>query len=223
MKLRTRITSLITLLALVLSVPTAMAAVSDLPGISTATSMKDWLKLSDDQVAKLTPVLQTRIDKMDAALTKLDSAEEPDFQAFLGERKAIRDEFDAGVNKILTPDQLKQWESFKAEAEKSLVGELAASKLRSLKAPLGLTDDQMTKLLPAMTVATQGKLDELQRLANTGRIGANDKIKAKRTMGEVNGNLEKAMAGVLSQDQIATYKEIQEEQKAKVKEAMKKK
>lgn len=195
----------------------AAAAVSDLPGMATANSMQEWMKLSDDQVAKLVPVIETRVEKVDAALAKAEAAEKPDVLGFVEEYGKIKKEFDAGVTGILTPDQLKQWGSFKAEAEKSVVQAGARRKLEAMQPKLALTDEQVTTLEPAMTVATQKKLDVLQKLASAGNIGVRDKLKAKRAMGDANGELEKAMAAVMSPDQLKSYKAGQEEMKKKLK------
>lgn len=189
------------------------AGVSDLPGFETAANMKEWLKLTDDQVAKLQPVIATRIQKVDAALAKVEAAEEPDAVGFIGEYGAIKKEFIAGVTQILTPDQLKQWESFKVELEKDLVQSGAKKQLVEMQPGLHLTDEQVTKLQPAMATATQGKIDVLQKLADSGRISVRDKLKAKRAMDDINAELEKAMSAIMSPDQVAGYKAAKEKAK----------
>jgi hypothetical protein len=199
----------------------AMADVADLPGMDTATNMKEWLKLTDKQVEQLEPVLQTRLEKMDKALSSLEQSAEPDIPAFLAERKAIKDEFDAGVQKILTPDQLKQWEAFKAEVEKTLVHDVAIRKLELMKEPMDLTDEQVTKLEPAMVKATQGQIDVLQKLANTGRISLRDKKQAGSALKGVNAELEKSMSAIVSPNQMEIYRGMKEELKKAREEAKK--
>ena len=189
------------------------AGIADLPGTDTAANMKEWLKLTDDQVVKLEPVIDTRIQKVDAALAKVEAAEEPDAMGFIAEYGEIKKEFNAGVTNILTPDQLKQWESFKAELEKDLVQAGASNKLTKLQPALHLTDEQVTKLQPAMAISVQKKLDVLQKLADGGRISARDKLKAKRSLDGINSELEKSMSAVMSPDQIASYKAATEKKK----------
>jgi hypothetical protein len=189
------------------------AGVADLPGVDTAHNMKEWFKLTDDQVVKLEPVIDTRIQKVDAALAKVEAAPEPDAMGFIEEYGAIKKEFNAGVTNILTPDQLKQWESFKAELEKDLVQAGAAKKLTQMQPGLHLTDEQVIKLQPAMATSIQGKIDVLQKLADTGRISVRDKLKAKRSLDDVNATLEKSMSAVMSPDQIAGYKAATEKKK----------
>lgn len=203
---RNRHLALLILIALALSAGAATAGVADLPGIETAASMKEWLKLTDDQVTKLVPVIDTRITKVDAALAKLDAAEEPDVLAFVEEYGTIKKEFDAGVTNILTPDQSKQWGSFKAELEKDLAQAGAKKKLSQLQPALKLTDEQVTKLQPSMATAVQAKIDVVQKLAGSGRISARDKLSAKRALDGLNAELEKSMSAVLSPDQLAGYK-----------------
>jgi hypothetical protein len=192
----------------------AAATVPDLAGMDAAASLGEWLKLTDDQKAKLKPVMETRFTKVDAALAKVEAAEEPDVMGFISEYGAIRKEFDAGVTNILTPDQAKQWDSFKVQLEKELSEAGAHKQLAALQPQLKLTDEQVTKLTPAMATANQKKIDVLQKLADGGRIGLRDKLKAKNGMGDANGELEKTMATIVSPDQLAQYKAIQEKKKA---------
>ena len=191
----------------------SVAAVEDLPGMDTATDMKEWLKLTDDQVAKLQPVIATRITKVDAALAKVEAAEKPDAMGFISEYGAIKKEFNTSVTNILTPDQAKQWGSFKAELEKDIVQSGAKKQLAAMQPALKLTDEQVTKLQPAMATATQKKIDLLQKLADTGRISMRDKLQAKKAMEGLNAELEKSMSAVMSPDQVAAYKASKEKKK----------
>ena len=202
----------IALMAASLSRP-SVAAVEDLPGMDTATDMKEWLKITDDQVAKLQPVIATRITKVDAALAKVEAAEKPDAMAFISEYGAIKKEFNAGVTHILTPDQAKQWATFKAQLEKDIVQAGAKKKLVAMQPALKLTDEQVAKLEPALATATQMKIDLLLKLADTGRISMRDKLQAKKAMEGLNAELEKSMSAVMSPDQIAAYKASKEKKK----------
>lgn len=198
-------TSTVAMLACVATPRDAVAAVEDLPGMDTAANMKEWLKLTDAQVAQLKPVIATRIQKTDAALAKVEAAKEPDPIKFLEEYGAIKKEFNTGVAAALTPDQLKQWDSFKAELEKDLVASGAKKQAAALRAPLQLTDDQVTRLVPPMTVALQKKLDVLQKLSDGSRITIRDKLQAKKAMEAANDELVKAMSAFLSPNQVAAY------------------
>lgn len=198
-------TSTVAMLACFATPSDAVAAVEDLPGMDTAANMKEWLKLTDAQVAQLKPVIATRIQKTDAALAKVEAAKEPDPIKFLEEYGAIKKEFNAGVAGALTPDQMKQWESFKAELEKDLIASGAKKKAASLRAPLQLTDDQVKQLVPPMTVNVQKKLDVLQKLSDGSRITIRDKLQAKKAMEAANDELVKAMSAFLSPNQVAAY------------------
>lgn len=193
----------------------AAAGVNDLPGMATAASLKEWLKLTDDQVSKIQPLVTTRIDKVDAAIAKAEAAEEPDALGFIKEYGVIKKEFDAGVTNVLTPDQSAQWASFQVELEKDLAKGGARKKLAAIQPALKLTDEQVAKIEAPMAASLQGKIDLFQKLADSGRIGARDKLKAKRTLEGINGDLEKAMSAVLSPDQLTGYKELTAKKKSK--------
>jgi hypothetical protein len=199
------IVAIAALLALALAPATAVAAVEDLPGMDTAASLKEWLKLTDAQVAQLKPVIATRLQKMDAAMAKVEAAKEPDAMGFIQEMGAAKKEFNAGVAAALTPEQAAKWEGFKAEMEKDLVASAAKKQAAALRAPLQLTEEQVTRLVPPLTVATQKKVDVLQKLADGGRISIRDKLQAKRALEAASEELVKAMSTFLSPNQVAAY------------------
>jgi hypothetical protein len=115
-------------------------------------------------------------------------------------------EFSEGVASVLTPDQAKQWDAFKVELEKELVDAASHNQLKKMKPTLQLTDEQVTKLQPAMATALQKKLDVLQKLADGRRISMRDKLGAKRSLGNINEDLEKSMSEVVSPEQMKAYK-----------------
>jgi uncharacterized protein YjgD (DUF1641 family) len=188
----------------------ALAAIEDLPGMDTAANMKEWLKLSDEQVQQLQPVIATRVEKLDAELAKLEAAKEPDVLGFIEASGKIRKEFDDSIAKILTPDQLKQWASFKAEAQKDLVQESAKKQSVKLQTSLKLSDEQTGKIVPPLAKATQGKLDAVKKISNGGRISMRDKLSTKKAMESINSELDKALGVVLTGEQMAAYKAAKE-------------
>jgi hypothetical protein len=185
----------------------ALAAVEDLPGMDTATNMREWLKLSDAQVAQLQPVIATRLQRVDAAIQKVEAAEHPDVTGFIEELGKARKDFNEGVARILSPDQQKQWASFKAELEKDLVQSAAKKQVKLLTPVLKLTDAQAKWLVGPFAVATQKKLDVFQQLSDGGRISLREKLKAKRALGDIKEELEKSMGMTLSPEQMAAYKQ----------------
>jgi hypothetical protein len=206
MKLRLLTTTAALLLTLLAPRP-ARAAVEDLPGMDTATSMREWLKLSDDQVARLKPVIATRLQRMDAAIAKVEEAEHPDVTGFIEELGKARKQFNDGVVAILTPAQNQQWAGFKAALEQDLVQSAAKKQVKALTPVLQLTDAQAKWLVGPFATATQKKIDLFQKLSDGGRISLREKIHAKRALKEINEELEKAMGQTLSPAQMEAYKQ----------------
>lgn len=180
----------------------------ELPGVEALAGMKDSLKLTDDQVARLQPVITARIEQVDAALAALEAADEPDVAGFIKQYGDIRKGFDDGVMKILTLDQRGPWESYKVELEQGLVTGNATKQLANLKSALKLSDDQVTRLRPAVTAAIQGKLDLFQKLAASGHIDIREKHRAWSALDKLNEDLEKSIYSVLLLDQRPAFKEM---------------
>jgi len=213
--------SLLFLLCMLVATPLVAAAAapavevadSDRAAMDVAASLKEYLTLSDDQVEKLKPVVAKRVEGMDAALAKVEGADEPDVMGFVSDYGKVRKEFETGVQQQLTPDQLKLWSKFTTQLESDAAAAAGKGQLAKLKEPLSLTDEQVTKLAPAFATATAKKIDVLQKLGDGGKIGLRDKLKAKKAMGALNDELEKSMTAVVSPDQLSRYKAIQEEKK----------
>jgi hypothetical protein len=60
--------------------------------------------------------------------------------------------------------------------------------------------------LSRRATATQKKIDLFQKLSDGNRISIGYRIHAKRTLGEINEELEEAMGKTLSPEQMAAYK-----------------
>jgi hypothetical protein len=158
----------------------ASAAVEDLPGMDTAANMKEWLKLTDDQVTKLKPVIARRLQRMDSALAKAEAEEKPDVMGLVEDLGKARKEFDDGVKFVLTPDQSKQWQTFKDELEKDLVKSAAKKQVLALQPGL---------------------------ISDGTRISMRDKLHAKRTIEAINEERQKSMATIVSPAQPSAYQQ----------------
>jgi len=177
-------------------------------GAEFAARMKESLSLTDAQVVKLEPLITTRIETVDAALITIESAEKPDVAGFIEGYGEIRKEFEAGVMKVLTLDQRGQWDSFKAEFETDLVEAGATKRLVALQSALKLTDEQVNRIRPAMSTSLQKKLDLFQELAGDTTINVREERRARRTLDDLNAELEKSISKVLTVDQRNAYKKL---------------
>lgn len=86
----------------------------DLPKVMMA-HLKETLKLTDDQVAKVQPIVQTTIDKHQAMLKKFQESKEPDRQAAETERQALWQDAKKQLEPILTPEQMQELDKMYAQ------------------------------------------------------------------------------------------------------------
>src|SRR5262245_35780358 len=95
-----------TMMLLILALFSPAAAQTENPTkADVAKALKDWLKLNDDQTAKLKPVVEKYSKSLAAASEKQQGAATPDLRVFLTDVKKARSEFDASLKGILNPDQ----------------------------------------------------------------------------------------------------------------------
>ena len=201
-----RLAALVALL-LMAAAPAVLAADPD-PGAATATSLKEWLKLSDEQVLQLKPVIVERVVRMDAALDTLEAGSPPDLNRFLTERKAIKDDFQKKAKEILTPEQQKKMLDLRDKIEKAFVEAAADENLADWRILLGLTDEQVTKLEPAVIKSTQSALDLLQGLGDKEKVEPADIEKGRQSLDKIYADLDKDVAKVLTPEQLAKYRAL---------------
>lgn len=82
--------------------------------------MKEALSLTDDQVAKITPILKDAQEKQFEAFKKMREAGGSfDREKMMADRKKMNEEVDAKIKPILTADQVKKLAEYrKAQAER---------------------------------------------------------------------------------------------------------
>ena len=201
-----RLAALVALL-LMAAAPAVLAADPD-PGAATATSLKEWLKLSDEQVLQLKPVIVERVVRMDAALDTLDAGNPPDLNRFLAERKTIKNDFQKKAKEILTTEQQKKMLDLRDKIEKAFVEAAADENLADWRILLGLTDEQVTKLEPAVIKSTQSALDLLQELGDKEKVEQADIEKGRQSLNKIYADLDKNIAKVLTPEQLAKYQAL---------------
>jgi hypothetical protein len=201
-----RLAALVALL--LMAAATAVLAADPDPGAATATSLKEWLKLSDEQVLQLKPVIVERVVRMDAALDTLDAGNPPDLNRFLAERKMIKDGFQKKAKEILTPEQQQKMLDLRDKIEKAFVEAAADENLADWRILLGLTDEQVAKLEPAVIKSTQGALDLLQELGDKEKVEPADIEKGQRSLDQIYVDLDKDVAKILTPEQLAKYQAL---------------
>ncbi len=201
-----RLAALVALL--LMAAAAAVLAADPDPGAATATSLKEWLKLSDEQVLQLKPVIVERVVRMDAALDTLEAGNPPDLNRFLAERKKIKDDFQKKAQQILTPEQQKKMPDLRDKIEKAFVEAAADESLADWRILLGLTDDQVTKLEPVAIKSTQGALDLLQEIGDKGKVEPADIEKGRQSLEKIYADLDKEVAKVLTPEQLAKYQAL---------------
>ena len=137
----------------------AAAQTADPTRADVAKALKDWLKLNDDQTAKLKPVVEKYTKSLAAASEKQQSAATPDLRAFLVDAKKARGEFDASLKKILTADQFKQVQQLRGEIKNEIGRNWASKQVEKLQTPLNLSSDQVTKLTDGLAAPATKMLD----------------------------------------------------------------
>jgi Spy/CpxP family protein refolding chaperone len=73
--------------------------------------MSEKLGLDEKQKEQLKPVMQAQQDKMREIFSDANLAREQKAEKF----KAVRDEFDAKIKTILTPEQVEKWQKMREE------------------------------------------------------------------------------------------------------------
>lgn len=77
---------------------------------------KERLQLTDEQVEAIKPLFRTEAEKLRTIRAKYgENPSKKDKRNMMREMKPVQESFNAGMEKILTPDQMKIWKEMKEE------------------------------------------------------------------------------------------------------------
>jgi Spy/CpxP family protein refolding chaperone len=120
----------------------------------------------------------------------------------------------AGLTKLLTPDQQKLYQAHK-------VDQMADVQTKVMTAQLNLTDAQVPQVYQINKKETAEMMQDMGNLKGAkGKLG---KMKAAKSLKGDSKDKDKAMKKILTADQYTVYEKNQEQMKAAMKEKMKEK
>ena len=171
-------------------------------------ALTEELDLSEEQQAEVGNHLMAFGMSLDAA-TQEAEAEEPDAQKMMGDVKKARNEFNSSMKKTLDKDQFAALEAQVDATIQGMFNDLAAIKIMDLQPVLELTDDQAAELEPIIGTGLRGILSLVFENSDK-RLTPPRKISLGRSMKKIQSDMEKGIAGVLSEEQMQKYQAMKE-------------
>ena len=204
-----RLQALVMLLLFLAAFSPAAAQTADPTRADVAKALKDWLKLSDSQAAKLKPVVEKYSKSLAAASEKQEGAASPDLRAFLVDAKKARKEFDASLKGILNVDQYKQVQQLRVEVKNAIGHNWANQKVAKMQAPLGLSTDQVTKLTDGLAAPATKILDVALKYGDQDpkSMSAETKTQAANELTGALTEMKGVLIANLTPEQAKTFKD----------------
>jgi len=202
-----RTTLLATLALAALALP---AVAEENPFADILAEMTEQLELSEEQQAAVGQHLMQFGTELDAATAEADK-EEPDSQKMIGDVKKARDTFNGNMKDTLDKEQFAKFEAGVDATVQGMFNDLAAIQLMELQPALDLTDDQMTALEPIIGTGLRGMLGLIFENADK-RLRKPQQISLGRSLKKIQSDMQKGVAGVLTEEQMATYQAMKEQQ-----------
>ncbi|RKZ12994.1 hypothetical protein DRQ53_04105 [bacterium] len=175
--------------------------------------LTEALVLTPEQVPQVEQALQSYLLEMDETQARYEEMEEPDPQDMLGDLKQVRENYYERMQEALTPDQWTAYEELREEILHEIFSEIAALRIIDLKTPLSLTEGQMAAMKPVMGSSLREVIRVVFQYGDK-RLGIRNKLKIANALKSTKAKQDEAMAGILSESQIAAWDALKEEQKA---------
>jgi hypothetical protein len=175
--------------------------------------MTELLELSDKQQVEVATLLARFRSNVDYILVKYEGEAEPDVGKMIGEIREERDSYRRELQTILSPNQMKTYETKVNEVLTDMFNDLAEIRLIDIQDQLSLTDGQIESLTPILGRSIMRTMQVL--IQNAGvKLTLPKKIGIKNDLKKIEKEKRDGMSQILTPDQLAAYDKYKEEQKA---------
>ena len=196
-------------LALLLVLPGSVLAQGDDGDV--LADLAEALELTDEQVPQVEALLEKFAADMDAAAA-LAEVEEPDNQAILGAVKKARSDFKSGMKGVLDKEQFETLETTIDAIFQEMFEDIAEIRLIDLEPVLDLTPEQIEALKPVMGTGLRQIIAVVFEYGDK-RLTMPRKVKMGKKVKRIQADMEAGMAEILSEEQLAKYAALKEEDK----------
>lgn len=196
-------------LALLLVLPGSVLAQDDDGDV--LANLTEALELTDEQVPQVGALLEKFAADMDAAAA-LAEVEEPDNQAILGAVKKARNDFKSGMKGVLDKEQFETLETTIDAVFQEMFEDIAEIRLIDLEPVLDLTPEQIEALKPVMGTGLRQIIAVVFEYGDQ-RLTMPRKVKMGKKVKRIQADMDAGMAEILSEEQMAQYAAMKEEDK----------
>ena len=193
---------------LLLALPCAVTAQEDNEILIELTEV---LALTDEQIPQVQGLLEKFAADMDVA-TAMTEVEEPDNQAIIGAIKKARADLNSGMKGVLSEEQFQTLGTTVDQIFQEIFEDIAEIRLIDLEPVLDLTPEQTEALKPVLGT---GMRDIIAVIFEYGdkRLNKRTQIKMGKAIKRIQGDMEKGIAAILNEEQMALYTAMKEEAK----------
>jgi hypothetical protein len=174
--------------------------------------MTETLGLTEEQVPQVGAILQKFATDMEAA-SAMTEVEEPDNQAIMGAVKKAKSDFKSGMKDVLDKEQFETLETTLDAIIQEMFEDIAEIRIMDLEEPLGLSEEQATALKPVMGTGMRDLIGVIFEYGDK-RLSAPRKVKMGKKLKRIQSDMEKGVAGILTEEQMAKYQALKEESKS---------
>jgi hypothetical protein len=172
------------------------------------------LKLSDDQIVQIRPLLMDTMTKLRQTLIDYSSPDGVMFPALVQEFRGTREKFRSSLEPILSPDQMKEFMVIRHEVDAQLRDTICDARLAAVKPRLALRPDQDQPVRDILCKDFEAKRDLVAGMTTSSggpAVGAPPKALFQKIQDDTEGRLKQA----LTPEQMKSYEAYRDELKAK--------
>ena len=170
------------------------------------------LDLSEKQQTQVQTLVVNYKSSVDLVLLKYEGQEEPDVGAMIGEIRDTRDVFREGLQGFLSPNQYDTYLDMVEQILTDMFNDIALVRLLDFQPEVGLTDNQVTDLVPVLGKSLLSTMAVL--IDNAGeRLSVPKKLGIKNKLQDIDKEKRAGMEKIMTPDQMKMYDAYKEAQK----------
>jgi Omp85 superfamily domain len=170
--------------------------------------LKARLSLTEDQVRRLRPLIERRIQTLHALLERYRGKGVVEIQALWNELLSQRSDFEKGLKEVLTEQQIEAFQAAHQDLVREMLSPLRDELISTLEQRLKLSEQQKPKLHAILNDDTERKLALLEKYRDQGTDAA---APVASELEVINQETRRHLTSLLTPEQLEEYRKLEQQ------------
>jgi len=177
------------------------------------SDLNDKIELSKEQWEKLKPVLGEKSDELKKSINEYVDKGYVQMGEMSGKLKEVSEDTEKKLEAFLNSEEMQKLKNYLNELDEDAIKEAKDRLVAELSEILALTEEQVSKLKPAMEESMSEMSEMIEDLADRGSSGWEEFKKQYKTLTD---DLKKKLEETLDNQQMERFEEYKQEKQDKI-------